>query len=88
MQVLAEVRKVRRFNGSKLKAEVSLIVSEPDEIIRVRLFDAHDKQGLIDHFQKLEGKNVRVPLEVEVYQGRLSYSLSYASQPVILDSKQ
>ncbi len=56
MQVLAEVRKVRHFNGSKLKAEVSLIVSESDEILRVRLFDVHEEQGLIDQFQKLEGK--------------------------------
>ena len=87
MQVLAEVRKVRHFTGSKLKAEVSLIVSEPDEILRVRLFDVHEKQGLIDHFQKLEGKQVRVPLEVEVYQGRLSFSLSYGSQPALIDSK-
>jgi hypothetical protein len=30
------------FNGPKLKAEVSLIVSEPDEILRVRLFDVHE----------------------------------------------
>lgn len=87
MQVLAEVRKVRHYNGPKLKAEVSLIVSEPDEILRVRLFDVHEKQGLIDQFQKLEGKQVRVPLEVEVYQGRLSFSLSYGSQPVIIDAK-
>jgi hypothetical protein len=87
MQVLAEVRKVRHFNGSKLKAEVSLIVSDPDEILRVRLFDVHEKQGLIDQFQKLEGKLVRVPLEIEIYQGRLSYSLSYGSQPAAIDAK-
>jgi hypothetical protein len=87
MQVLAEVRKVRHFNGAKLKAEVSLIVSEPDEILRVRLFDVHEKQGLIDQFKKLEGKQVRVPLEIEIYQGRLSFSLSYGGLPAIIDAK-
>ncbi len=87
MQVLAEVRKVRLFNGSKLKAEVSLIVSDPDEIVRVRLFDAHERQGLVEQFKKLEGKAIQIPLEVEIYQGRLSYSLSYGLQPTIIGAK-
>jgi hypothetical protein len=81
MQVLAEVHNVRHHNGQKLKAEVSLIVSEPDEIIRLRLFDAHEKQGLVQQFEKLKGKSIQVPLEIDVYQGKLSYSLSYSGIP-------
>jgi len=81
MQVLAEIRRVKHYNGPKLKTEVSLIVSDPDEILRVRSFEPHEKQGLIEQFQKLEGKLVQVPLDAEIYQGRFSYSLSYGCQP-------
>ncbi len=88
MQVLAEVRRVKDYTGSKLKAEVSLIVSDPDDMIRVRLFEPHEKQGLIEYFKKLEGKSVQIPLEVEIYQGRLSYSLSYGCQPVVVNASK
>lgn len=82
MHVLASVHNVRRLNGDKLKAEVSLIVEEPDMIIRIRLYEAHEKQGLIPVFEKLKGKLIKVPLEVDIYQGKINYSLSYAGVPV------
>lgn len=84
MYVLFEVLNVRHYNGPKLKAEVSLIVEEPDSIIRLRLFDVHDKQGLIPIFEKLKGKKIKVPLEVSIYQEKINYSLAYAATPTIL----
>ena len=53
-------------------------------IIRLRLYQAHDKQGLIQTFQKLKGKQVQVPLEVDIYQEKIHYSLSYSGTPVLL----
>lgn len=84
MHVLCSVHNVRHFNGDKLKAEVSLIVEEPDQIIRLRLYDAHEKQGVISIFEKCKGKQVKVPLDLDIYQGKISYSLSYAGSPVAL----
>ncbi len=84
MHVLCEVHNVRRFNGDKLKAEVSLIVEEPDMIIRLRLYDAHDKQGVISIFEKYKGKQIKVPLDLDLYQGKINYSLSYGSSPTVL----
>ncbi len=81
MWVLAEVHKVRHFNGPKLKAEVSLIVSEPDQLIRLRLFAVHEGQGVIQRFEGLQGKTARIPLEVDLYRGQLTYSLSYGGMP-------
>lgn len=82
--VLCEVYDVHIFNGNKLKAEVSLIVQKPDHIIRLRLFDAHSKQGLISTFQKLKGKQIKVPIEVTIYQDRITYILSYGANPEVL----
>jgi len=84
MHVLCSVHNVRHFNGDKLKAEVSLIVEEPDEIIRLRLYSAHEQQGIISIFEKYKGKQVKVPLDLDLYQGKISYSLSYGSSPVAL----
>ena len=81
MQVLAQVHNLRRFTNSKMKAEVSLIVSEPDTIIRIRLFESHEKQGLIDLFEKLKGQAIQIPLEFDVFQGRPSFSLAYGGKP-------
>ncbi|MDF1589726.1 MAG: hypothetical protein P1P93_11400, partial [Gammaproteobacteria bacterium] len=74
----------RHFNGDKLKAEVSLIVEEPDMIIRLRLYDAHDKQGLVSLFEKYKGKQVKVPLDLDLYQGKINYSLSYGAIPQLV----
>lgn len=86
MFVLCEVLNVRQYNGAKLKAEVSLIVEEPDNIIRLRLFDVHEKQGLITMFEKLKGKKIKLPLEVNIYQDRINYSLAYAGSPQTVES--
>ena len=59
MYVLSEVLNVRHYNRAKLKAEVSLIVEEPDKIIRFRLSGVHEKQGLIPIFEKLKGNKVK-----------------------------
>ena len=72
MLVLCSVHNIRHFNGEKLKAEVSLIVEEPDMIIRLRLYDAHEKQGVISIFEKQKGKPIKVPLEVGLYQGKIT----------------
>jgi len=45
------------LNGDKLKIEVSLIVEEPDMIIRLHLYSAHEQQGIISIFEKYKGKN-------------------------------
>ena len=82
MHVLCSVYNIRHFNGDKLKAEVSLIVEEPDMIIRLRLYDAHEKQGIISIFEKQKGKLIKVPLEVGLYHERITYSLSYGSSPI------
>jgi hypothetical protein len=84
MHVLCSVHNIRHFDGDKLKAEVSLIVEEPDMIIRLRLYDAHEKQGLVSIFEKYKGKQLKVPLDVEIYQGKINYSLSYGSTPIVL----
>jgi len=84
MHVLCSVHNVRHFNGDKLKAEVSLIVEEPDQIIRLRLYDAHEKQGLISIFEKYKGKQVKIPLDLDLYQGKISYSLSYGASPILI----
>lgn len=84
MHVLCNVHNIRPFNGDKLKAEVSLIVEEPDMIIRLRLYDAHEKQGLVSLFEKYKGKQIKVPLEVELYQGKINYSLSYGASPTVI----
>ena len=84
MQVICNVHNVHQFNGDKLRAEVSLLVEQPDMIIRLRLYQAHDKQGLIQTFQKLKGKQVQVPLEVDIYQGKIHYNLSYSGTPALL----
>ncbi len=84
MWVLCQVHNVRPFKGDKLKAEVSRISGQPDMIIRLRLFDVHDKQGLIEIFQKLKGKQIKVPLEVGIYQERITYSLAYSGYPETL----
>lgn len=82
MQVLAEVHNVRLFeNAPKLKAEVSLILSDPDQMIRLRLFAVHESQGVIAKFQQLQGHAAQVPLEVDIYQGRISYSLAFGGTP-------
>ena len=81
MKVLAQVYNLRRFTNSKMKAEVSLIVSEPDTMIRIRLFEGHEKQGLLDLFDKLKGKTIQIPLEIDVFQGRPSFSLAYGGKP-------
>lgn len=85
MHVLCKVHNVRHFNGDKLKAEVSLIVEEPDMIIRLRLYDAHEKQGIVSIFEKCKGKQVKVPLDLDLYQGKISYSLSYGSSPSLVN---
>ena len=84
MYVLCSVHNVRILNGAKLKAEVSLIVEEPDMIIRLRLYDAHEKQGLISIFEKYKGKQVKVPLDLDLYQGKINYSLSYGGSPITI----
>jgi len=84
MHVLCSVHNVRHFNGDKLKAEVSLIVEEPDMIIRLRLYDAHEKQGIVSIFEKCKGKQVKVPLDVDLYQGKINYSLSYSGSPEVV----
>lgn len=84
MHVLCSVHNVRHFNGEKLKAEVSLIVEEPDMIVRLRLYDSHEQQGIISIFEKQKGKQVRVPLDISLYQGKINYSLSYASSPMAI----
>ncbi len=84
MYVLCSVHNVRLFNGAKLKAEVSLIVEEPDQIIRLRLYDAHEKQGIISIFEKCKGKQVKVPLDLDLYQGKITFNLSYGSSPVVI----
>ena len=81
MHILCSVHNIRHFNGDKLKAEVSLIVEEPDMIIRLRLYDAHEKQGIVSIFEKQKGKHIKVPLEVDIYQGKISFSLSYGGIP-------
>lgn len=84
MQLLCSVHNVHIFNGEKLKAEVSLIVDKPDDMIRLRLYDAHEKQGLVKTFQNLKGKQIRLPVELDIYQGRITYSLSYGSSPELV----
>ncbi len=84
MHVLCSVHNVRHFNGDKLKAEVSLIVEEPDEIIRLRLYAAHEQQGVISIFEKHKGKRLQVPLDLDLYQGKISFSLSYGSSPIAI----
>jgi hypothetical protein len=84
MHVLCSVHNVRHFNGDKLKAEVSLIVEEPDMIIRLRLYDSHEKQGVISIFEKYKGKLAKVPLDVDLYQGKINYSLSYSGTPELI----
>jgi hypothetical protein len=74
------------YNGAKLKAEVSLIAEEPDSIIRLSLFEVHEKQGLIPVIEKLKGKKIKVPLEVDIYQDTINYSLAYAGSPQTVDS--
>lgn len=84
MHVLCSVHNVRHFNGAKLKAEVSLIVEEPDQIIRLRLYAAHEEQGLVSIFEKYKGKQIKVPLDLDLYQGKINYSLSYGSSPTVI----
>ncbi len=84
MQLLCNVHNVHIFNGDKLKAEVSLIVDKPDDMIRLRLYDAHEKQGLIKTFQNLKGKLIKLPIEVDIYQDKITYSLSYGASPEVV----
>jgi len=80
MIVIGQVHKIRKDSSSKTKALVSLIVSDPDEIIRIPLFEIHERQGLIDQFQKLHRKTITVPITTTIYKDRLAYSLSYGAQ--------
>lgn len=80
MIVIGQIHKVRKDSSSKTKALVSIIVSDPDEIIRIPLFDVHERQGLIEQFQKLQRKVVTVPITTTIYKDRLAYSLSYGAQ--------
>ena len=84
MQVLAHIHNLRRFTESKKKAEVSLIVSEPDTMIRIRLFESHERQGLIEQLEHLKGQDIQIPLEFDVFQGRPSFSLAYGGKPIPL----
>jgi len=87
MLVRANIYNVRAIAAGKVKAEVSLLVSDPDELIRIRLFDSHEKAGAVRAFQELLGKDVWVPLEVETYRGEMQFALSYGLLPRGLDSK-
>ena len=81
MQVLAQIYNLKRFSDSKMKAEVSLIVTEPDTMIRIRLFEGHERQGLVDLFEQLKGQDIQIPLEFDVFQGKPSFSLAYGGKP-------
>ena len=85
MLVKARVYNVQKTTSNKVKAEVSLLVSDPDALIRIRLFEFHEKVGALKVFQSLVGKDVLVPLEVETYRGQLQYSLAYGLLPRLSD---
>lgn len=87
MLVKANVYNVRAMASGKVKAEVSLLVSDPDQLIRIRLFDSHDKAGAVRAFQDLLTKDAWVPLEVETYRGELQFALSYGALPKAIDNK-
>ena len=72
------------LNGDKLKAEVSLIFEEPDVIIRLRLYSSYEQQSVISIFEKYKGKQVKVPLDLDLYQDNINYSLSYGSSPSLI----
>lgn len=87
MLVKANIYNVRAMASGKVKAEVSLLVSDPDQLIRIRLFDSHDKLGAVRAFQDLLNKDAWVPLEVETYRGELQFALSYGALPRVIEGK-
>ncbi len=45
---------------------------------------AREKQGIISIFEKCKGKQVKVPLDLDLYQGKINYSLSYGCSPITI----
>lgn len=35
-------------------------------------------------FEKCKGKQVKVPLDLDLYQGKIIFNLSYGSSPIII----
>lgn len=78
MLVKALIREVREnANAQKPMAIVTVEVTRPLEIIEMRLFKQSYDDGTVIRFKQLAGVEIDLPLQVEVYNGRLSYGLPF-----------
>lgn len=83
MEVLAKVIAVdlSRNPDSKLKAKVKLLVDNPFDAIEINLFEFHQKEGVVARFESLTSKTAIVPVEVDLYKGKLQYGLAFGCTP-------
>lgn len=79
MLVKALVRAVSETgtNTEKPMAIVTLEVSNPLEIVQVRLFKQAYNDGTVARFKQAIDAQVDVPLQPELYNGRLSYAFPF-----------
>lgn len=78
MLVKALVRSItENADAQKPMAIVTLEVSNPLEIVQVRLFKNAYADGTVSKFKQVLGAEMDVPLQAEIYNGKLSYNLPF-----------
>lgn len=83
MEVLAQVISVDLIQdqSSKIKAKVKMLLDKPFDGLELKLFEHHQKQGIIGRFNTLQGKKCLVPLQVEKYNGEIQLNIPYGELP-------
>lgn len=78
MLVRALVRGIREnADAQKPMAIVTLEVTNPLEIVEIRLFKNAYADGTVGKFKQVLGAEMEVPLQAEIYNGKLSYNLPF-----------
>jgi hypothetical protein len=66
---------------SKVKAKLKMLFDQPFDATEINLFEHHAKQGFINRCQALVGQKVLMPLQAELYNGKVQYALPYGCLP-------
>lgn len=90
MLVKALIRAIREnSDANKPMAVVTLETTHPLEIVEIRLFKNAYNDGTVGKFKQMIGLECDIPLQSEIYNGKLSYNVPFgetiqvpARQPV------
>lgn len=78
MLVKALIREVRESgDAQKPMAVVTLEVTNPLEIVEVRLFKNSYSDGTVHRFKQMLGVECEIPLQAEIYNNRLSFNVPF-----------